>query len=313
MSVEVQILTAFAIDLYFGDPITRFHPVSLVARLASFAEDNTRAIFENAKVAGVVTVVFVVTTVAVSTTLLMNLAYAFGEFAGFLVSILILYFSFALKSLADHANAVYKALAGGDVALAKQKVGMMVGRDTENMDEQDIVTACVESVAESSVDGVTAPLFYAIVAGPAGAMVYKAVNTMDSMFGHKNEKYFYFGWASARLDDIANYIPARITALIFVITAFLLGKNMKQTFWTIILDGAKSKSPNSGLVEAGMAGALGVALGGKRSYGGVNTQAQLKGVSLNAMTAQKIPEAVRMSSVSSILFLAVLLLVSVKF
>jgi len=313
MSAEVEILIAFAIDLYLGDPVTKFHPVSLIASLALFSENKTRSIFCDSKTAGVVAVGFVLFAVVASTALLVNIAYSFGELTGGIVSVFILYFSFALKSLANHAKAVYEALAVGDVELAKQKVGMIVGRDTANMDEKDIVTACVESVAESTVDGVTAPIFYAIMAGPVGVMAYKAVNTMDSIFGHKNEKYIHFGWAAARLDDVANYLPARITACMFVVTAFLLGKGGVRTFWTILLDGEKSESPNSGLVEAGMAGALGVALGGGRSYGGVKTVAPVKGARFNAITRETLPEAIKLSAVSSVLFLAVLLAVFAKF
>ncbi len=313
MNAEVQILTAFAIDLYLGDPVTKFHPVSLIARLALLAENKTRSVFCNSQIAGIVAVGIVLIAVVSFTTLLINIASSISEFSGAVVSLFIIYLSFALKSLADHAMAVYEALAVGDVALAKQKVGMIVGRDTVNMDEKDIVTACVESVAESTVDGVTAPIFYAIIAGPVGAMAYKAVNTMDSMFGYKNEKYIHFGWAAARLDDIANYVPARITAFMFVVAAFLLGKCAKRTFWTIVLDGAKSESPNSGLVEAGMAGALGIALGGGRSYDGVKTVAPVKGVSFNAITCKTLPEAIKVSTVGSVLFLAVILAVFAGF
>ena len=143
-----------------------------------------------------------------------------------------------------------------------------MGRDTEELDESGIVRAAVESVAESTVDGVTAPLFFAIVAGPPGAMVYRAVNTLDSMFGHQDRRYAQFGWAAARIDDAANYIPARLTAPLLCLAAFLWRQRPGQAVRTLLRDGRKHASPNAGLAEAAVAGALGVQLGGTNFYGG---------------------------------------------
>jgi len=138
----------------------------------------------------------------------------------------------------------------------------MVGRDTDSLDELGVARAAVESVAENTVDGVTAPLFFAAIGGPVGAMVYKAINTLDSTFGYKNERYVDFGWASAKIDDLANYLPARLTAPLIVLAAFLLGFRPMNALRVCLRDHGKHASPNSGITEAAMAGALGVQLGG---------------------------------------------------
>jgi adenosylcobinamide-phosphate synthase len=184
------------------------------------------------------------------------------------VSIGIIYTTIAARDLARHSNAVRQALAAGDLPEARRRVAMMVGRDTDHLDEQGIVRGTVESVAESTVDGVTAPLFFAAVAGPVGAMVYRAISTLDSTFGHRNERYLEFGWASAKLDDVANYIPARLTAPLICVAAALTFQRPLASFRTLLRDGGNHDSPNAGLPEAAMAGALGVRLGGLNYYFG---------------------------------------------
>ncbi len=182
--------------------------------------------------------------------------------------IALLAFTLAARDLAGHALAVFKALDRGDLPAARQKAAFMVSRDTGALDEAETARAAVESVAENTVDGVTAPLLFAVLGGPAAAMMYKAVNTLDSMFGYKTERYLKFGWAAARLDDAVNYIPARITAALVPLAAVLVGARPLQSLRCLVRDGKKHPSPNSGLAEAAMAGALGVRLGGVSSYFG---------------------------------------------
>ena len=165
--------------------------------------------------------------------------------------------------------AVFRPLAAGNLVEARRRVGAIVGRDTDRLDEAGVVRAAVESVAESTVDGVTAPLFFAAVAGPVGAMVYRAVNTLDSMFGHQDDAYRRFGWAAARIDDLANYLPARLTAPLLCLAALLLRLAVRAgAARSLLRDGRNHASPNSGLAEAAMAGALGVQLGGLTYYDG---------------------------------------------
>ena len=186
------------------------------------------------------------------------------------MSIVVIYTTIAARDLARHSMAVFRPLAAGDLVEARRRVAAIVGRDTERLDEAGVVRAAVESVAESTVDGVTAPLFFAVVAGPVGAMVYRAVNTLDSMFGHQDERYRQFGWAAARIDDLANYLPARLTAPLVCLAALccLRLRPAAARCESLLRDGRKHASPNAGLAEAAMAGALGVQLGGVNYYDG---------------------------------------------
>jgi adenosylcobinamide-phosphate synthase len=173
------------------------------------------------------------------------------------------------RSLLDEAAAVLQALEDGDLSRARLRVARIVGRDTDELGEEEICRAVVETLAESLSDGVIAPLFYLAIGGVPLAMAYKAVNTLDSMIGHKDDKYFYFGRVAARLDDVANYIPARIAALLLCVSSqFLRQTNGTRAAQIWLRDGNKHASPNAGQVEAAMAGLLGVRLGGTNKYGG---------------------------------------------
>lgn len=187
---------------------------------------------------------------------------------GDVASILILYTCFAGRDLARHGRQVYQALKEGDLSMARSRVGMIVGRDTDNLDEAGVSRAAVESISENIVDGVTAPLLYGIIGGPVAALTYKAINTLDSTFGYKNKRYLQFGWASARMDDLANFIPARLTAPLIVLAALILGLKAKKSWEILLRDGRKHPSPNAGLAEAAVAGALGIELGGLSTYFG---------------------------------------------
>ncbi|MCX6910659.1 MAG: adenosylcobinamide-phosphate synthase CbiB, partial [Verrucomicrobia bacterium] len=247
MRLEYQIIAAFALDLLFGDPRWLPHPVKLIGRFAVMLEAPLRRSIPSTRVAGVVAVVVVLGVTGFVAFGLVRCAAALHPAAGDIVSILLLYTAFAARDLAHHANAVYRSLASGDLAEARQRVSMIVGRDTARLDEREVVRATVESVAESLVDGVTAPLFFAVLGGPVGAMLYKAVNTLDSTFGYKDERYIQFGWASARLDDLANFLPARFTAPLVAVAAALLGHNALRSLRIWLRDGRKHVSPNAGL------------------------------------------------------------------
>ena len=180
----------------------------------------------------------------------------------------------------------------------------IVGRDTDRLDEPGMVRAAVESVAESTVDGVTAPLFCALVAGPVGAVVYRAINTLDSMFGHQDERYARFGWAAARIDDAANYLPARLTAPLLCLAAMLLGQRPLQAARILLRDGRKHASPNAGLAEAAVAGALGVQFGGRNFYDGRPVDQPAVGDPLTPLSPRHIPLANALMCVAAALFLA---------
>ncbi len=311
MSLELQIIIALAIDFIIGDPKNIPHPVNGIADIAKRFETFTRWTISNEKLAGLVSAIATVATAVIVASAMIKLAAFSSGFFQDIVSIYILYVSFALGGLRSHALAVYNALKAGDLAGARQNVGMMVGRDTKNLDERETSRACVESVAESLVDGVTAPIFFAVVAGPIGAIAYRAVNTMDSLFGYTNEKYLLFGWASARLDDAANYIPARLTAPLVSLVAPLFGLSRARSWEILKRDGRKHKSPNAGLTESAVAGAMGVRLGGVNSYDGVGRNAPYLGDDIVPLSANHIRTTVRLVTMTSIVFTAVALFIRV--
>ncbi len=294
---------AFTLDLSFGDPRGFFHPVKGIGWLADKTETWMRSTSLSLRLAGILAVIVVVGGTAFSTWILIALLSHLHRVAGLALSIYLLYSSFAVRDLGDHAGAVQQALEAGDTALARQKLSLMVGRDTASLDESGIALAATESVAENTVDGVTAPLFYALLFGPVGAIAYKAINTLDSMFGYKNERYHEFGWAAAKLDDIANYLPARLTVFTIALAAAIGKLKFFDTFKAVFRGARLHESPNSGYPESAFAGALGVTLGGERSYGGVVHQAPLLGVKLGQCTPLIIRQSIALMWMTAVLFL----------
>jgi adenosylcobinamide-phosphate synthase len=175
----------------------------------------------------------------------------------------------ACRSLNNESSSVIAALQEGNLAEARRRLSLIVGRDTGHLDEQEILRAAIETVAENLNDGVVAPLFYLALAGQTGMAAYKAINTLDSMVGYRNDRYREFGWASARLDDLANFIPARLSAALICCCAPLVGGDLRRTLRIALRDGGSQPSPNAGFPEAAVAGALGVRLGGLNFYRGV--------------------------------------------
>jgi adenosylcobinamide-phosphate synthase len=268
MRLEYQIIAAVILDFILGDPRWLPHPARGIGRLAAWAEPRARRLIPQARVAGGIAWLLVVGFAG---------ALAWGIRTGFawlhpllgdIAGVWIIYTTLAARDLAQHSLAVHGALAAGDLPEARRKVAMIVGRDTDRLDGSEITRATVETVAESTLDGVTAPLFFAFLFGPVGAMAYRAVNTLDSMWGHKDERYRMFGWTAARSDDVANWIPARLTGACMALAAWglrLSGGNAWRILWR---DARRHPSPNSGFPEAAMAGALRVRIGGTNYYDG---------------------------------------------
>ena len=289
-----QILLAILLDLLLGDPRWLPHPVQGIGWLAQHAEAPLRRLIPNQKLAGLVAVVWVVGSAVLIGFGLLKGAALLHPLAGDLLAILLLYTCFATRSLHDHALAVYRPLMAGNLPEARQRVSWLVGRDTEQLDEGEITRAAVESVAENTVDGCTAPLLFACLAGPLGALAYKAISTLDSTFGYKNERYLQFGWASARLDDLANLIPSRMTALLTVAAAGLLRLQAANAWRIFLRDRHNHPSPNGGQIESAVAGALGVRLGGVNSYFGKPSTRPFMGDPLLPLAAGHILQAVRL-------------------
>ena len=304
---SVQTILALALDQLLGDPRWFPHPVRLIGWLQLRLESVSRALLPWPRLAGVVTVACTLLVVAL---VVGGGLFAAGQWSPWLadgLAVFVLYTCFAGRDLERHGRAVQEALQQDDLLLARQRVAMIVGRDTAELSEEEVARAAVESVAESLVDGVTAPIFYAMIAGPLGAMLYKAVNTGDSMFGYKNEQYREFGWAAARLDDLLNYIPARLTGLCLPLAAFFLGLRAKKSWQIMVRDHANHASPNSGFPEAAMAGALHVRLGGSASYFGRHVEKPTMGDG-GPVQARHIGQAIALMRLSMVLVTILLVL-----
>jgi len=310
MRLEYQILAAFGLDLLLGDPRWLPHPVKLIGRFASALEAPLRRQIRRTRLAGILAVCIVLGLTGISAFLLIRGTAALHPAAGDAVSIILLYTTFASRDLMQHSHRVYQALRNADLQEARRRVAMLVGRDTGSLDEAGVARAAVESVAENLVDGVTAPIFFAVLGGPVWAMLYKAINTLDSTFGYKDDRYILFGWASARLDDAANYLPARLTAPLVAVAAAVFGHRPLQSLRILRRDGRKHASPNAGLSEAAMAGALGVQLGGLNHYGGEPYEGSHLGDPIERLDRQVILAANRLMLETSLICL--LLLVGVR-
>jgi adenosylcobinamide-phosphate synthase len=309
MRLEYQILIALLLDLAFGDPRWFPHPVRLIGRLITALEGPARRAISDARVAGAVTALTVILLAAVATAVLIGIAGQIHPLLGDAAGILVLYTTLAARDLARHSLAVYEALEKFDLVEARRLVSWMVGRDTERLTEREVVRAAVESVAENTVDGIIAPLLFSALFGPVGAMAYKAINTLDSMIGYKNESYIDFGRTAARIDDTANYIPARLSAPILTAAAALLGFPASATWRVAWRDGRKNLSPNAGIAEAAFAGALGVKLGGVMERRGRPVNQPEIGDPVVPLAREHIPAANRLMFVGTIIAAAAFVLV----
>lgn len=268
LPIEILVCIAFVVDLLCGDPRWMPHPIRLIGHCAEKSESMSRRLVKNESVAGLLAVLLVLSFTGISAYMLVEAGSALHPVAGNIVAVYLLYTTIALKDMAKHSRDVYDALLDKDIDLARKRVAMIVGRQTDTLDEEGISRACVESVSENLVDGITAPLFWAMIGGPVGALLYKAVNTMDSMFGYKNTTYLKFGQVAARLDDLCNYLPARLTACMVVCVSGFMGFDRSGSWFIWRRDRLKHASPNSAQTEAAFAGALGIRMGGPNCYFG---------------------------------------------
>ena len=266
------IIGGFILDLIFGDPHWLPHPICLIGNLIGFLERNLRpklAPNKTALLVGGALMVIIVLVISFVVPMAILLAAAMvSPWLAFALETIMCYQIFATKCLRDESMHVYDALRKQDIADARVKLSWIVGRDTQNLDEEEITKGAVETVAENTADGIIAPMLYMFLGGVPLAFLYKGINTMDSMVGYKNDKFLYFGRCAAKLDDLANLIPARITGLVMIVAAFLLGldgKNAWKVFWR---DRYNHLSPNSAMTESVTAGALNIQLGGDHFYFG---------------------------------------------
>lgn len=299
------IIMAYLLDLIIGDPQWNWHPVRLIGRFIGRLERRLNAGGINKNFSGTVLLVLVVAVTVFSVFGILKLAALIHPALYFAVSVILIYFSLSIKSLAIEAHKVYNALKNKDIREARNNLSMIVGRDTDKLEEPEIIRATVETVAESATDGIVAPLFFAFLGGPVLAWAYKAVNTLDSMVGHRNKRFIEFGRASAKLDGILNFIPAKITCVFISASSGFCGKNWSGSvkWWSRFL--FKGLRDNSTSAEAAMAGALGVRLGGLNFYNSVPVPKELIGDGTYALEMKHIRESVRIVYLCSFLFLLI--------
>lgn len=309
----VMLVIGFVLDMLLGDPHFLWHPVQGIGRLI---EQMERGLFfllgiapereadrGKKRFAGSILVIVVLAVSVGVTVLFLTVMGRISPALEFAAGCIICYQMLAMKSLRVESMNVYDSLQAGDTDKARYAVSMIVGRDTDKLDKEGIIKAAVETVAENTSDGVIAPLFYMLLFGPAGGVFYKAVNTMDSMVGYRNDRYYYFGTAAAKLDDILNFVPARISAAAMLAAAFLAGLDVKSAWRIYRRDRYCHKSPNSAQTEAVCAGALNVQLAGPASYFGEQVDKPVIGDDKRAVEAEDIKRANGLLYVSSTIVL----------
>lgn len=305
----LSVVAGFCIDCIIGDPLWLPHPVMLIGRLITVSERILRRLFPKTSVgercAGCVMAALVPLLTVSVTLILLILCYSVNMWLYFAVSSIMCWQIFAAKCLKVEAEKVVHAFRNGGLDAARRQVGMLVGRDTENLTEEQVIKAAVETVAENTTDGVISPLLWMMLFGAAGGFFYKAINTMDSMVGYKNEKYMYFGTAAAKLDDIANLIPARVSALCMILSAYILGLNGKNAARIWLRDRYNHASPNSAQTESVCAGALGVQLGGNASYFGVMHEKPTIGDKLRPIERQDVKRSCALMYCTAVITLVV--------
>ncbi|ABQ24260.1 adenosylcobinamide-phosphate synthase CbiB [Geotalea uraniireducens] len=304
------IIVAVLLDLLLGDPRWLPHPVVGIGRLISFTEKALRRSIPNERAAGILLLFITVGLTYSLAYLFLRGAYGISPYLGSATAAFLAWTCLAARSLHRESRLVADALLRGDIQEARRYLSYIVGRDTAELEAPEIWRGVVETVAENTSDGVIAPLFYLMLGGPALGLAYKAVNTLDSMVGYKNERYLRFGWASARFDDLANYIPARLTGLLMVIAAPLVGLSARSAWRIMLRDGRNHSSPNSGVSEAAAAGALAVQLGGLNHYFGKPVEKPTIGDACGPLTPEAYRGAVRLMYGAEILLVAGFLVVA---
>ncbi|WP_075618408.1 adenosylcobinamide-phosphate synthase CbiB [Paenisporosarcina indica] len=303
MSAHIIALTiGLLLDRIIGDPPTWPHPVrwigSFISRLTNLLNKGGHR-----KGKGIVLLFAVVGITFSAVFALTYAAYNIHFIVGIAVESILCAVGFAQKSLKDAAMSVYQPLVGGNIKDARIKLSWIVGRDTEKLSESEVTRGVVETVSENTSDGITAPLFFAFLLGAPGLWLYKAVNTLDSMVGHKNEEFHEFGFASAKMDDVLNYIPSRITGYIMLTwTRNFSNKSFRTRLRGWWQDAKKHPSPNSGYLEAATAYQLGVQLGGRNTYKGITSNRALMGISETPLRAIHILHTIRQMHIAVFLF-----------
>ncbi len=313
MILTFVIIIAFIIDYFLGDPKYIYHPVVLIGKLISLCEKCLERIFPNSNrgryIAGAMLTIIVSMSSFAVPFIVIYFATKISVWLGIFIELFWCWQIFAANSLKKAAIGVYEAVKKEDIAQARSRLAMIVGRDTDELDFEQIVKATVETVAENTSDGIIAPMLFMMIGGAPLSFFYKSVNTLDSMVGYRNEKYMYFGRVSAKFDDLLNFIPARITGIFMILSSPLIGLNARESFRIFKRDRKKHKSPNSANPEAACAGALEIQLGGNASYFGKTIAKDTIGDPKKTISAQDIIRSNSLmyaSSIMSMVFFAII-------
>jgi adenosylcobinamide-phosphate synthase len=297
---------AFILDLVLGDPIFLPHPIRWLGRAITAGEPFFRNLRVKLSISGALFAIFLIAGTWTLTFILVKTAQCIHPLVKAGAEILILYYCISVRSLESSAMEVFKDLTQTRIDDARKKLALIVGRDVENLNPEEISRATVETVGENLVDGVISPLFYAAIGGAPLAMAYKMINTLDSMIGYKNDKYRDFGKVAAKIDDIANFIPARFSIPIISLAAQIIKGKGVRTFQTALSEGANHTSPNAGYSEAAFAGALGVRLGGPNYYHGSLVSKPYLGIPFNPINRNHIKKACDLMMLSALIWMCVL-------
>jgi adenosylcobinamide-phosphate synthase len=310
MSSALALLLAVCLDALVGDPRWLPHPIRWMGLAIEKGEAGLRTLpLPLAASGGILAVGLILATYAAAWAAI-ALTILCHPLLGFLLQAVLLFYCLSARSLAEAAMEVWRVLARGDLPGARRAVAMIVGRETAELSEAGVARAAVETVAENLVDGIVAPLFWAAMGGAPLALAYKMTNTLDSMVGYKNDRYRAFGKAAAKIDDLANWLPARLSPLLISLAAALLNRRHKAAWQRARQDGRLHSSPNAGWPEAAFAGALGIWLGGPNRYHGSWVTKPIIGKGQNAVTADEIPRACDLMWLTALL--AALLAVGVR-
>ena len=314
LTLVIKIWIAYVLDLIFGDPQNIIHPVQIIGKMINIGEKSLlekkyKSDRKYKFFAGMILNITVISLTYGITYLIRRTSE--NSIILTVAEIYLMYTVFSINSLAREGNRVYNILKEGNIERARKDLSYLVSRDTGTMDEKMIIRSTMETISENTVDGIVAPMLYMFLGGLPLSMTYKAINTFDSMVGYKNEKYMDFGKFSAKLDDVANFIPARITGILIVIGSIILGYDYKNSLKIFIRDRKNHSSPNSGHAEAGVAGALGVQFGGRVSYFGKEVDKPVIGDKIKDFELEDIKKNIKIMYVASFLSLAVFSVISV--
>ncbi|MBR1444632.1 MAG: cobalamin biosynthesis protein CobD [Firmicutes bacterium] len=310
MECIIAVIIGFVADMFLGDPDSAYHPIRMIGKLTENGEKVIRKVMPKDKdgeiIGGALLWLFVCGVSSIVSVIIIKISYFASPYLGIAAESVICYFMIAASGLKKESMKVYEKTKINDIDGARKAVSRIVGRDTEKLDKEGIIKAAVETVAENLSDGVIAPIFYIVIFGSVGGVFYKAVNTLDSMVGYKNEKYLYFGRFSARADDVFNFLPSRISAFFMILAAFITGEDGNNAIRIFKRDRYNHASPNSAQTEAVCAGALRIRLAGNAYYFGKLYEKPYIGDGLEKIDDEAIVRANKLMYVASVMALLVM-------